>query len=243
MSELLSVGGPLSWLLIGAFLIAAGVFFERMSYFHRATLNVEEFMSGVASLVRRKNHAEALHECLSVGLPVGRVIHAALLRHQASREELRQIVQEAGQLEVPKLEKHIYLVYAVAHAAPLCGLLGTTISLLDSFTLLSQAGTVANPNQLAAGIYSSLTASAYGLAVAIPALLAYMALTSRVKHMLHDIQAAGVEIVNLLMDSRADKSILTFQPAAALVQAAPEVVAAPEQKVSKPSRSRTAKAQ
>jgi biopolymer transport protein ExbB len=241
MSELLSVGGPLSWLLIGAFLLAAGIFFERMSYFHRATLNVEEFMSGVASLVRRKNYAEALHECLTVGVPVGRVMHAALLRHQATREELRQIVQEAGQLEVPKLEKHIHLVYAVAHAAPLCGLLGTTVSLLDSFSLLSQTGTVANPNQLAAGIYSSLTASAYGLAVAIPALLAYMALTSRVKHLLHDIEAAGVEIVNLLIDSRADKSILTFQAAAPAVQVATEVIAEP--KVTKTSRSRTAKAQ
>jgi biopolymer transport protein ExbB len=230
------------WLLLGSLLLAVGILFERLAYFHRAALNVSEFMSGVASLVRRKNYAEALHECLATGVPVGRVMHSALLRHQASREELKQIVQEAGQMEVPKLEKNLSVIYGVAHAAPLCGLLGTIISLLDSFTHLTQASSVATPAQLAAGIYSSLAASAFGLAVAIPALLFYLLLSAKVRHLMNDLERAGVEIVNLLVDVRQDSSIVNIANTTAA--AAPTAVTAPaaqEFKVIKSSRARSAK--
>jgi biopolymer transport protein ExbB len=202
-------------------------------------------MSGVASLVRRKNYAEALHECLATGVPVGRVMHSALLRHQASRDELRQIVQEAGQMEVPKLERNLSVIYGIAHAAPLCGLLGTIISLLDSFTQLTQSTTAATPVQLAAGIYSSLTASAFGLAVAIPALLFYLLLSAKVRHLMNDLERAGIEIVNLLMDARQDNSILSFSSAAGAAAVPQSMLTSagstPELKVVKTNRTRAAK--
>ena len=98
MPELISKGGPLIWLLLGCLVLAAGVFLERLAYFHRASMNLPEFMAGLASLIRRKNYAEALQECVATRVPVGRVLHAALLRHHAPREQLNEIVQEEGQL-------------------------------------------------------------------------------------------------------------------------------------------------
>ena len=76
---------------------------ERLAYFHRASMNVGEFLAGLASLIRRKNFAEALQECVATRGPAGRVIHAALLRHHAPCELLKEIGQEAGHLEVARL--------------------------------------------------------------------------------------------------------------------------------------------
>ena len=213
MPELISKGGPLIWLLLGCLVLSVGVFLERLSYFHRAGMNVGEFLAGLASLIRRKNFAEALQECVATRVPVGRVIHAALLRHNAPREHLKEIVQEAGQLEVPRLERYLSILHAIAHAAPLIGLLGTIMGLLDCFTHLSAANGVATPTDLARGVYSSLITSGFSIAVAIPAYLFDSFLAAKSRHLMHDLERAGVEIVNLIEDSRVDSSILAFHPA------------------------------
>ena len=94
MPELISKGGPLVWLLIGCLCFAVAVFLERLSYYHRASMNIGEFLAGLSSLVRRKNYAEALQECVATRVPAGRVIHAALLRHHLPREQIKEVLLE-----------------------------------------------------------------------------------------------------------------------------------------------------
>src|SRR3954449_3884851 len=110
------------WPILACSIISIGVFAERLFYFHRATIHVGEFLQGLSNLVRRKNFAEALHESAGTPGPVARVVHAAIIRHDSPRAELREIVQEAGQLEVPKLERFLGVHAALAYVAPLLGL-------------------------------------------------------------------------------------------------------------------------
>ncbi len=202
MSELLSKGGPLVWLLLSCFALALAIFAERLAYYHRASMNIGEFLAGLASLIRRKNHAEALQECVATRVPVGRVLHAALLRHQAPREQLKEIVQEAGQLEVPRLERYLSVLHGIAHAAPLIGLLGTIIGLMDTFTKLNNVNGYATPADVAHGVYTSLVNAALGLVVAIPSYLFYAFLAAKSRHIMNDLERAGIEIVNILEDNR-----------------------------------------
>jgi len=215
MIILISKGGPLVWLLIGCLCFAGAIFLERLAYFHRASMNIGEFLAGLASLMRRKNYAEALQECVATRVPAGRVIHAALLRHHAPREQLKEIVQEAGQLEVPRLERFLGILNAIAHAAPLIGLLGTMIGLLDSFTGPSSANGLATPADVARGVYQSLITSALGLGVAIPAYLSFAFLSARARSLMHDLERAGIEIVNLIEDAKGSDNIVEFRPAEA----------------------------
>src|SRR5438128_8235104 len=121
------------WPILVCSIISIGVFAERLLYFHRATINVGEFLKGLANLIQRRNFAEALHESAGTPGPIARVIHAAIIRHDAPRSELREIVQEAGQLEVPKLERFLGVLAALAYVAPLLVLLGTVCGMIDSF--------------------------------------------------------------------------------------------------------------
>ncbi|MFM7604800.1 MAG: MotA/TolQ/ExbB proton channel family protein, partial [Prosthecobacter sp.] len=122
--------------------------------------------------------------------------------------------QEAGQLEVPRLERFLGLLNALAHMGPLIGLLGTLIGLLDSFTRLSGSNGLITPIDVAHGVYQSLITAALGLVVAIPAWLGYAFLSARARSLMHDLERAGIEIVNLIEDSRCASNIVEFHQAA-----------------------------
>ncbi|HEY1084685.1 MAG TPA: MotA/TolQ/ExbB proton channel family protein [Prosthecobacter sp.] len=214
MTELISKGGPLVWLLMACMGFSIAIFLERLAYYHRVSMNIGEFLAGLAALIRKRNYAEALQEALATRVPAGRVIHAALLRHHAPREQLKEIVQEAGQLEVPRLERYLGILNAIAHVGPLVGLLGTVIGLLDSFTNLSSTNGITTPAEVARGVYQSLITSALGLVVAIPAYLCYAFLSARSRSIMHDLERAGVEIVNLIEDAKTTDNIVEFRQAA-----------------------------
>ncbi len=118
-SGLIEQGGPLVWVLLGLAFIGSVCVVERMFFFHRARINVGDLLVGLAHHVRRRSFAEALHEAARAPGPVARVAHAALLRYYLSRADLRDVVQEAGQLEVPRIEKNIRAILGVALLAPL----------------------------------------------------------------------------------------------------------------------------
>jgi len=180
--------------------VALGVFFERLLYLHRVSIRVGEFLEGLRLLLQRDYLAEALQECVTVSGPVARVLQAALQKPDSSRTELKEITTDAGLLELPKLERNLSVLSMLAYITPLVGLLGTVLGLLDAFLAITTHGGYATTADIAKGIFESLVTTAASLAVAIPAFLAYSYLSSRVNDLIHDMERAGIEIVQLLVD-------------------------------------------
>jgi biopolymer transport protein ExbB len=211
MIDYIQKGGLLMWPLLICSVISIAVFAERLFYLHRATIHVAEFLQGLSNLIQRRNFAEALHECAGTPGPVARVIHAAIIRHDAPRAELREIVQEAGQLEVPKLERFLGVLATLAYLTPLLGLLGTVTGMIDAFGTLNANGGYATVAELSGGIYKSLLTTAAGLVVATPTFVAYSYLSSRVNAMMHEMERAGIEVVHMLSDREPASGIISFQ--------------------------------
>ncbi len=205
MIDLMQKGGPLMWVILVCSVAALGVFLERIVAFHRASINTGDMLRGLASVLRRGDFAEALHECAATPGPVARVAHAVILRHELPRNELRDVATEAGQLEVPKLERNLPILAAMAYMTPLIGLLGTVLGLLQTFQSISVQGGNSTATDIAAGVYTSLLSSAAALAVAIPAFLAYGFLSSRVNDFLRDMERAGIELLAVLDEVRSRK--------------------------------------
>jgi biopolymer transport protein ExbB len=210
MIDLIQKGGPLMWLLLAASILMVGVVAERLTYLRRSTISVSDFLRGLSNLIRRGSYAEAQIECKSTPGPVARVVYAAILRPDLPRTDLKEIVQEAGQLEVPRLETHLALLSTIANVAPLVGLLGTVSGMIHAFVTISAQGGYVTANALSSGIYQSLFTTAAGLVVGIPAYVAHNYLSTKVNGLLHDMERAGIEIVNLLTDHPA--RILPFGP-------------------------------
>jgi biopolymer transport protein ExbB len=198
MMELVQKGGPLMWLILACSITALGVFVERLIYLHRASIHTGDFLRGLANLLKNKNYAEAIQECAATPGPVPRVLHAMLLCHNSSRRELRDIAQEAGQLEIPRLERNLALLGTIAFATPLLGLLGTIMGLLTAFQQITIHGGYATAAEIAGGVYESLLTSAAALSVAIPAFVAHSYLSARVNDALHDIERASIEMLEIL---------------------------------------------
>ena len=219
MIDYIQKGGLLIWPILICSIISIGIFAERLFYFHRATIHVGEFLQGLSNLQQRRNFAEALHESAGTPGPVARVIHAAIIRHDAPRSELRDIVQEAGQLEVPKLERYLGVLATLAFLAPLIGLLGTVTGMLEAFGTITSNGGFATVTELSSGVYKSLLTTAAGLVVATPTFVAYSYLSSRVNSLMHDMERAGIEVVHMLTDRPPTTDIITFQQPAETRQA------------------------
>jgi biopolymer transport protein ExbB len=198
MLELLQKGGPLMGIIVLCSVTAVGIFFERLFALHRASVPVGELLRGLANILRRENYAEALQECATTPGPVARVAHAVILRHAAPRSDLREIAQEAGQLEVPKLERNMPLLATIAYATPLVGLLGTLIGLLTTFQEIASQSGYATATDIAEGVYASLITSASALAVSLPAFVAYSYLSARINGLISDMERTGIEILAIL---------------------------------------------
>ena len=190
------------WLLLLVSVITVGVFVERLTYLRRATISVEDFLRGLSTLIRRGSLSEAQTECKSTPGPVARVVHAAILRHDLPRSDLKEIVQEAGQMEVPRMESYLLILATMAQVCPLIGLLGTVTGIIKAFVTVSSQGGYVTASALSVGTYQSLLTTAGGLVVAIPAYVAYNYLSARVNSLMHDMERAGIEVVNMLVDYR-----------------------------------------
>ena len=200
MLEILQKGGPLMWIILLCSVVALGVFFERLIYLHKASIRVGELLGGISLLIRKNRMEEALGECSASYGPVARILQSALLRPNEARDVLQSITTDAALLEIPKLERNLPILSALAYVTPLVGLLGTVLGLLDAFLILSAHGGYATTAELSRSVYESLLNAAAGLAVAIPAFLGHSYLTSRVNDIIHDMERGGIEVVNLLTD-------------------------------------------
>jgi biopolymer transport protein ExbB len=210
-SGLIEQSGPLVWVLIGLAFIGVVCAVERLFFFHRARINVTGLLVGLAQHIRRRSFAEALHEAARAPGPVARVAHSALLRYYLDRRELRDVVQEAGQLEVPRIEKNIRVILGAALLAPLIGMLGTLLGMIEAFRHVSEQGGFTGPAELTGGVFTALLTSVVGLTVAVPLYLFYLYFLSRAKRMVHRIERAGIEMVNLIADAREEEQFHPFR--------------------------------
>ena len=192
-------GGPAMLLLVLLGLAAVVIFIERALFLHRGQIHSTEFLSGIKNLLEKNRLMEALTLSEETPGPVAKVVKAGL-RHAGENEQaMRFAVQEAALVEIPVLERRISALAAIAQIAPLLGLLGTLLGMIETFWLFNHGGNYATPVVLAGGMWEALLTAAAGLAVAIPAHLARHFLTGRVKVLVQDMEWAGNELMRFLL--------------------------------------------
>lgn len=204
-------GGVILWLQVALGFVGLLVMVERMVFFQHARTRVADLLLGITNHVRKKAYAEALHEASRARGPEARVIHAVLMRHHLNRTHLREIAQEAGQLEVPRIERYLRVLLGVAMLAPMLGMFGTVLGLIEVFLKVGAADASVAQVALAGGMFQSLVSTAVGLALAIPAYLVYLYLYGKARRMLHRLERAGIEAVNIVCDSREHDRIVSFR--------------------------------
>ena len=201
MLQFIEQGGPFVWPLLVLAFIGTVIVFERIVFFQRTKIHVGDLILGIANHVRKGAHDEALRESARAPGSVARVAHSTLMRHYLPRVDLRDIAKEAGQLEVPRIEKNLRGLYTIALIAPMVGMMGTINGLIYAFVDISEKGGLSD-KLMAKGIYESLITTGLGLLVAVPGYLFYLYFYGRAKRLVHRLERAGIEVVNLICDHR-----------------------------------------
>lgn len=193
--------GPLIWPLMILSLLGFIFFIERTVFLHRGQIKAEVFVDGLKNLLRKHRLLEALTVCEETPGPAASVAKAALLHYDKSPEQIRSAMQTAAIVEIPSLERRIGTIAAVAKVAPLLGLLGTVVAMLEGFYTMSEADSYATASSFSSLIAQALISTAAGLLIAVMAHLAYHFLHGRVRAVVHDMEWVGNELMEFLLKS------------------------------------------
>lgn len=192
-------------LLFIASLIAVAVIIERFNYYRRIESKHNKFLKELYDnlSVYQTEAAEVL--CRQNPGPLSEIALAGLAAWDRERDELKEILIEAGNRQIPKLEANLWILSTVAHTSPLLGLLGTVLGLVQSFQhydQVAQSGQLPGPGLLAGGIWTALITTVGGLTIAIPTLIVHNYLYIKKERMINSLEESSQEILEILMEKR-----------------------------------------
>jgi biopolymer transport protein ExbB len=198
MVDIMDKGGVVLWLILVLSVIAAVVIIERLIYFRKIRTDEEKMINRLKSTLGKGHFEEALSICENNPSPITNLMRVGIEHRRYSAEVIKSAIMDAANLEVPSLEKHLPALGTITYIAPLLGLLGTVTGNIKAFGVLGRLGSVGDPALLAKGIAEALLTTAAGLIVAIPAIIFYNYLVSRVNHMILRMENRVNELVLLL---------------------------------------------
>jgi biopolymer transport protein ExbB len=192
------IGWPI-WPLIIASVVALALIIERSSALRSSKVLPESLLQDVLAVHTRRQVTAEVTQKLEQSSPLGRVLAAALRNERAPRDLAGQAVEAAGAHVAHDLSRYLTLLGSIGSIAPLLGLLGTVVGMIEIFAS-QQAGS--NPQQLAQGISIALYSTAFGIIVAVPAILSYRFFKARVEDHLVAMEDQASRLLDLLFAER-----------------------------------------
>lgn len=143
--------------------------------------------------------------------PIAQIFASGMKKWGKSSVEVEQAIIDGGERQVSQLRKHLRVLNGASTVAPLIGLLGTVVGMIDSFNTIAMKSAMGKSEELATGIGLALLTTAVGLTIAIPALIMYMYLSGKVDALVIEMDGLASEMVDLisaegLAEARSKKS-------------------------------------
>ncbi|MCB9849702.1 MAG: MotA/TolQ/ExbB proton channel family protein [Phycisphaerales bacterium] len=191
--DFLVKGGPMIIPIAVCSLAALTVIVERSLTLRRVRVVPPGFLEGVRTAFSG-GPADALSYCTANPSPIATIFQAGLKRANDTPDRREKAIEEAGAREVFTLRKYLRLLAVVAAIAPVMGLLGTIFGMIKAFQTVALAGDALGKTELLAkGIYEALITTAAGLLLAIPALVCYHWLSSKIDRLVFEMDRITVE--------------------------------------------------
>ncbi|MDX1315653.1 MAG: MotA/TolQ/ExbB proton channel family protein [Eudoraea sp.] len=178
--------------------VALYIYFERILAIKAASSIDKNFMNQIRDHVMNGKLEAAKILCAQTNSPVARLTEKGVSRIGKPLDDINTAIENAGTLEVYKLEKNVNILATIAGAAPMIGFLGTVIGMILAFHQMASSGGQAEMGALASGIYTAMTTTVAGLVVGIIAYMGYNHLVNRTDKVVHKMEANAVEFLDLL---------------------------------------------
>ena len=195
-------GGAANVIIIGILFVMLGValyiYFERLLAIRAVSKVDNTFIYKIRDNIASGKIEAAKLLCAQSNLPAARLIEKGISRIGKPLEDINKAIENAGTLEVYKLEKNTAILATIAGAGPMIGFLGTVVGMILSFHEMASAGGQAEMGALAGGIYTAMTTTVAGLIVGIIAYVGYNHLVVNTDKVVHTMEANAVDFLDLL---------------------------------------------
>lgn len=202
MFAILQAAGWPIWPLLIASILALALIIERIVALRAVKVVPAGLVQRVIGELREHGANDALIQNLERHSALGRVLSAAVRNVNATREVMKEAVEEGGRAAAHDLERYLTTLGTIASVSPLMGLFGTVVGMIEIFGAASPGG--ANPQQLAHGISVALYNTGFGLLIAIPSLVAWRHFRAQVDSFVIEMEQQAVRLVEVLHGDRKE---------------------------------------
>jgi len=186
--------------IAGCSVLSFTIFIERLLHLRKSEIDTNAFIILLRKMIKEGNIIEAITCCEAMPGTISNIVKAGLLKSARSKEQIENAMEISGLIEVAHLEKNAKILSMIAHIAPLIGLLGTVLGFIQAFSEMRMSGLVdISATRIGEAMEYALVTTAAGLVVAIPSVIAYNYIVSRIEGFILEIQTTSSEIVDLLV--------------------------------------------
>ena len=195
-----AAGWPI-WPLLLASVIAVALIIERSVTLRATKIVPPTLLDQVLTVYARQGVTPDVLDKLAKDSPLGEVLAAGLRNEKSPRHVMKEAIEEAGRLSAHNLERFLTTLGTIATAAPLLGLFGTVVGMIEIFGSQSPTGGT-NPAQLAHGISIALYNTAFGIAISIPSLIFYRHFKNKVDGFVVQMEQAASKLIDIVHGER-----------------------------------------
>ena len=183
-----------------ASIISMWFIIERLVILRTGRVIPRHFVSRFLKLLKdgKLNARSALKLCEENPSPIASVFAHGVRKWGKPSVEVEQAIIDGGERQLSQLRKHLRVINGVATVAPLMGLLGTVIGMIQAFNEIANSSAMGKAEELAVGIAMALLTTAFGLGIAIPSLIMYMYLAGRVDGLVMEMDQNAQDLVHLI---------------------------------------------
>ena len=185
-------------ILIILLTVALYIYFERFFAIKSASKTDSNFMNQIRDHVSHGKLDAAKVLCAQANSPASHLIEKGISRIGKPLADINTAIENAGRLEIYKLEKNVSVLATISGAGPMIGFLGTVIGMILAIFELANAGGTIQMDVLASGLYTAMTTTVAGLIVGIVAFMAYNHLVVKTDKVVYQMEANSLEFLDHL---------------------------------------------
>ena len=206
MLDILDKGGPVLWVIMALSFAGVAIIVERLLYFRKINVDEEKLFRRIKASLVKRHFEEALSICDNNLSPLSSLIKVGIEHRDYPETVQKDVIKDAANQEIPRLERNLASLGTITHIAPLLGLLGTVTGIMKAFDVLGRLGSVSDPSVLASGISEALITTVGGILVAVPAVIFYNYLVNKVNLILIKMENQVNELV-LMINANKEETI------------------------------------
>ncbi len=200
MWEIIIAAGWPIWPLIATSVFGVAIILERLWSLRESRVVPKNLLQDVKKIIGGGVVKKESIEALRLNSPLGEIMAAALENQNSSLEIIKDSIEESGALVSYKLERYLGALSTISTVAPLLGLFGTIIGMVELFSSFTSSGH--DVAVFARGISIALYNTAGGIVVAVPAMIAFRFFRSKVDHLVNEMEQQALHLVEVMRGER-----------------------------------------